>query len=72
MIIMTVMPEQQKVDDTIESTSLTTDKKLSKKIENSSTALEKEGEEEENSTIELESDINDSILESDAEDVKEL
>jgi hypothetical protein len=45
---------------------------LSKKIENSSTALEKEGEEEENSTIELESDINDSILESDAEDVKEL
>jgi hypothetical protein len=72
MIIMTVMPEQQKVDDTIESTSLTTDKKLSKKIENSSTALEKGGEEEENSTIELESDINDSILESDAEDVKEL
>jgi len=72
MIIMTVMPEQQKVDDTIESTSLTTDKKLSKKIENSSTTLEKEGEEEENSTIELESDINDSILESDAEDVKEL
>ncbi len=69
---MTVMPEQQKVDDTIESTSLTTDKKLSKKIENSSTALEKEVGEEENSTIEAEADINDSILESDAEDVKEL
>ena len=66
------MPEQQKVDDTIESTSLTTDKKLSKKIENSSTALEKEVGEEENSTIEAEADINDSILESDAEDVKEL
>ena len=31
MIIMTVMPEQQKVDDTIESTSLTTDKKIPKK-----------------------------------------
>jgi len=39
---MTVMPEQQKVDDTIESTSLTTNKKLPKKVENSSTALEKE------------------------------
>ena len=66
------MPEQQKVDDTIESTSLTTDKKLSKKIENSSTALEKELEEEKNSTVETEADINDNILESDAEDVKEL
>ena len=72
MIIMTVMPEQQKVDDTIESISLTTDKKLSKKIENSSTALKKELREEANSTIETELDINNSILESDAEDVKEL
>ena len=66
------MPEQQKVDDTIESTSLTTNKKLPKKVENSSTALEKEVGEEGNSTIEAEADINDSILESDAEDVKEL
>ncbi len=28
---MIAMPEQQKIDDTIESTSLTTDKKLPKK-----------------------------------------
>jgi hypothetical protein len=45
---------------------------LSKKIENSSTALKKELREEANSTIETELDINNSILESDAEDVKEL
>ena len=66
------MPEQQKVDDTIESTSLTTDKKLSKKIENSSTALEKEVGEEENSVVETELDNSNIILESDAEDIKEL
>ncbi len=69
---MTVMPEQQKVDDTIESTSLTTDKKLSKKVENSSTSLEKEVGEEGNSTAETESDNSNIILESDAEDIKEL
>lgn len=64
------MPEQQKVDETIESTSLTTNKKIPKKIENSSTALEKEIEE--NLNLETESDNSNSILESDAEDVKEL
>ena len=64
------MPEQQKVDEKIESTSLTTDKKMQKKIEQSSTALEKE--EEGDYTIETESANNDSILESDAEDLKEL
>jgi hypothetical protein len=69
---MTVMPEQQKVDETVESTSLITDKKLPKKIENSSTALEKEIEDEENSTIEAELDNSSSILESDTEDAKEL
>jgi hypothetical protein len=72
MIIMTVMPEQQKVDETVESTSLITDKKLPKKIENSSTALENEIGEEENSTVETELDNSNSILESDTEDVKEL
>ncbi len=69
---MTVMPEQQKVDDTIESTSLTTNKKLPKKVENSSTALEKEVGEDENSAVETELDNSNIILESDAEDIKEL
>lgn len=69
---MTVMPEQQKVDETIESISSITDKKLPKKIENSSTALENEIGEEENSTVETELDNSNSILESDTEDVKEL
>ena len=36
------MPEQQKVDETIESTTKTTDKKMPKKIEQSSTSLEKD------------------------------
>ena len=40
-----VMSEQQKIDETIESTFITADKKIPKKIENSSTALEKEEEE---------------------------
>ena len=71
-MIITVMPEQQKVDDTIESTSLTTDKKLPKKVENSSTSLEKEVGEDENSTVEPELDNSNIILESDAEDIKEL
>ena len=66
------MPEQQKVDETVESISSITDKKLPKKIENSSTALENETGEEENSTIETELDNSNSILESDTEDVKEL
>jgi len=66
---MMVMPEQQKVDETIESTSKTTDKKMPKKIEQSSTSLEKD----ESYTIDSESENNeDSILESDAEDLKEL
>jgi hypothetical protein len=66
---MMVMPEQQKVDETIESTSKTTDKKMPKKIEQSSTSLEKD----ENYTIDSESENNeDGLLESDAEDLKEL
>ena len=65
------MPEQQKVDETVESTSLITDKKIPKKIENSSTALEKE-ERDENYVIETESDNNDNILEYDSEDLKEI
>jgi hypothetical protein len=65
------MPEQQKIDETVESTSLTIDKKIPKKIENCSTALEKE-EEEENSSIEIESNNSSSILESDADDLKEI
>lgn len=67
---MTVMPEQQKVDETVESTSLITDKKIPKKLEHSSTDLVKE--EEENSNSETELNDSDSILESDTEDVKEL
>ena len=66
------MPEQQKVDETVESISSITDKKLPKKIENSSTALENEVGEEENSSEESELDNSNSILESDTEDVKEL
>lgn len=63
------MPEQQKVDETIESTSKTTDKKMPKKIEQSSTSLEKD----ENYTMDSESENNDDgLLESDAEDLKEL
>jgi hypothetical protein len=66
---MMVMPEQQKVDETIESTSKTTDKKMPKKIEQSSTSLEKD----ENYAIDSESENNeDGLLESDAEDLKEL
>lgn len=64
------MPEQQKVDETVESTSLITDKKIPKKLEHSSTDLVKE--EEENSNSETELNDSDSILESDTEDVKEL
>jgi hypothetical protein len=69
---MTVMPEQQKVDETIESTSLRRDKKIPKKIENASTALEEEEEEKENSTVETDMDNGDSVLESDADDLKEI
>jgi len=66
---MMVMPEQQKVDETIESTNKTTDKKMTKKIEQSSTSLEKD----ENYTIASETENDeDSLLESDAEDLKEL
>jgi hypothetical protein len=36
------MPEQQKVDETVESTSLTDNKKSIKAVEQSSTALVKE------------------------------
>ncbi len=39
------MPEQQKVDDIVESTSITDKKKITK-VEKSSTALEKEQEED--------------------------
>jgi len=69
---MTVMPEQQKVDETIESTSLRRDKKIPKKIENASTALEEEEEEKENSTVETDMDNGYSVLESDADDLKEI
>jgi hypothetical protein len=48
---MTVMPEQQKVDETAESISLLTDKKISKKLEQSSTALVKEEEKEEDEDL---------------------
>ena len=66
---MMVMPEQQKVDETIESTSKTTDKKMPKKIEQSSTSLEKD----ENYTIDSETENDEgSLLESDTEDLKEL
>ena len=64
------MPEQQKVDETVESTSLITDKKITKKIESSSTSLEKE-DGEGNLAIEIESDNDNGLLESDAEDLKE-
>lgn len=64
---MIVIPEQQKVDETVESTSLITDKKIQKKIESSSTSLEKD-DGKRNSAIEIESDNDNSFLESDAED----
>ena len=68
-IIMMVMPEQQKVDETIESTSKTTDKKMPKKDRTIIYIFRKRW----NYTIDSESENNeDSILESDAEDLKEL
>jgi hypothetical protein len=46
------MPEQQKVDDIVESTSII-DKKNITKVAKSSTALEKEQEQEDIETIEM-------------------
>ena len=59
------MPEQQKVDETVESTSKTAYKKMPKKIEKSSISLEND----ENSTIDAETANNaDSLLESETDD----
>ena len=67
---MIIMPEQQKVDETIESANIT-DKKIPKKLENSSIALEKGEIEGEDLNSASESDNND-LLESDTEDLKEI
>jgi hypothetical protein len=63
------MPEQQKVDETVESTTTIRDKKIPKKLEQSSTALEKD--DEENLSIGSENN-DDDILQSDIEDLKEI
>lgn len=64
-----VMPEQQKVDETVESTTTIRDKKIPKKIRQSSTALEKDDDE----YLSLGSENNDDdILQSDVEDLKEI
>ena len=60
------MPEQQKIDETIESIT-NKDKKKITKVEQSSTALEKE----QNFDTEIEVDDQDSLLESDVVDLKE-
>ena len=64
------MPEQQKVDETVESTTTIRDKKIPKKLEQSSTALEKD--DEENLSIGSENNDDDDILQSDIEDLKEI
>lgn len=63
------MPEQQKVDETIESTTTIRDKKIPKKLKQSSTALEKD--DEENLPIGSENN-DDDILQSEIEDLKEI
>lgn len=63
------MPEQQKVDETVESTTTIRDKKIPKKLKQSSTALEKD--DEENVPIGSEN-IDDDILQSEIEDLKEI
>jgi hypothetical protein len=63
------MPEQQKVDETVESTTTIRDKKIPKKLKQSSTALEKD--DEENLSIDSENN-DDDILQSDVEDLKEI
>jgi hypothetical protein len=60
------MPEQQKVDETIESTSLR-DNKKSKAVEQSSTALEKEIN---NATETDNDDEQDDTTETDNDDLK--
>ena len=51
------MPEQQKVDDVIESSII--DKKNLKKVEKSSTALENEQDQDDDAAIEAEQDQDD-------------
>lgn len=63
------MPEQQKVDETVESTTTIRDKKIPKKLKQSSTALEKD--DEENLSIGSENN-DDDILQSEIEDLKEI
>jgi len=61
------MPEQQKVDETVESTSLTDNKKSIKAVEQSSTALE----EEVNNAAETDNDDGqDDAAETDNDDLK--
>jgi hypothetical protein len=50
------MPEQQKVDDIVESISITDKKKITK-VEKSSTALEKEQEDIETTGVDEQEDI---------------
>ena len=64
------MPEQQKVDETIESINITADKKIPKKIENSSTALEKE--EASPTIVTGYEDDDNNFLESDVEDSEKI
>ena len=61
------MPEQQKVDETIESTSRKDNKKSIKAVEQSSTALEKEIN---NATETDNDDEQDDITETDNDDLK--
>ena len=61
------MPEQQKVDETVESTSLRDNKKSIKAVEESSTALE----EETNNAAETDNDDEqDDVAETDNDDLK--
>ncbi|MGN6614090.1 MAG: hypothetical protein ACTHKC_03525 [Candidatus Nitrosocosmicus sp.] len=63
------MPEQQKVDETVESTTTIRDKKIPKKLKLSSTALEKDDDENLSPGTE---NNDDDILQSDIEDLKEI
>lgn len=61
------MPEQQKVDETVESTSLRDNKKSIKAVEQSSTALEEEA----NNAAETDNDDEqDDMAETDNDDLK--
>jgi hypothetical protein len=61
------MPEQQKVDETVESTSLRDNKKSIKAVEQSSTALEEEA----NNAAETDNDDEqDDVAETDNDDLK--